>query len=106
MRIECGCAEGTHGAELSVLGLHCDIYDEPEQAAAIDAEEHLLTWPGDSDAAVDRFDARLLLDSPAALTQSRRWHAHQHLSSRGRGSQDSGLGLGGVVQKELLSNLE
>jgi hypothetical protein len=69
---ECGSAEGTDGAELSVLGLHCDIYDEPEQAAAIDAEEHLLTWPGDPHAAVDRFDARLLLDGPAALTQSKR----------------------------------
>jgi Alternative splicing regulator len=69
----CYCAE-EHGVEgLSIVGLHCDLHEDPELAQAIDREDFLQPWPGAPEVLLDRFDARLLLDSPAVLARPSRY---------------------------------
>eukprot|EP00976_Prorocentrum_cordatum_P010136 203271-Prorocentrum_minimum.AAC.2 len=46
---------------LKVFGLECRIFDDPETAASLHAEEHLVACEADQKLRVDRFDVRSLL---------------------------------------------
>ncbi|KAG1652975.1 hypothetical protein FOA52_005859 [Chlamydomonas sp. UWO 241] len=58
-------ARGVHAdaLELVILGTLCTAYRDDAVTGALDAGRHLQPAIGDTDALVDRYDARLLLDN-------------------------------------------
>ena len=47
----------------TVYGQGSELYDDPAAAEFFESGSQLLPWAADSEALVDRYDARLLLDS-------------------------------------------
>lgn len=46
-----------------VLGLGCELFRDDEAAQRLHDGSHLVPWKGDGSPLVDRYDARLLLDT-------------------------------------------
>ncbi|KAK9795907.1 hypothetical protein WJX73_007739 [Symbiochloris irregularis] len=59
-----GVAPGPSSAPaFSVVGHEYELFDEPETAAFLEADDNLIPWACDAEALVDRYDGRLLLDA-------------------------------------------
>lgn len=62
---------GDEGVILSVIGIQCTIFADPDGQITEALERNLLHWGPDKQALLDRFDARLLLDNVASPAPSR-----------------------------------
>lgn len=69
--LKCWCRAGGNEAPLGITGIACFLYKDPEGVHATAVENTLLPWGPGGDALVDRFDARLLLNSLPASSHSR-----------------------------------
>ncbi|BDA48235.1 probable splicing factor, suppressor of white-apricot homolog at N-terminal half [Coccomyxa sp. Obi] len=64
-------AEGDERVTMSIIGIQCTIFEDPDGQITEALERNLLHWGSDKKALVDRFDARLLLGDVPTPAPSR-----------------------------------